>query len=49
MRFLFRYPRHATTYLLAHSPRNFKAAVDGLLAGMKGGNRHAKVPRLNRE
>jgi N-acetylglucosaminyl-diphospho-decaprenol L-rhamnosyltransferase len=26
----------ATTYLFAHSPRNFKAAVDGLLAGMKG-------------
>jgi N-acetylglucosaminyl-diphospho-decaprenol L-rhamnosyltransferase len=26
----------ATTYLFALSPKNFKAAVDGLLAGMKG-------------
>jgi N-acetylglucosaminyl-diphospho-decaprenol L-rhamnosyltransferase len=27
---------YATTYLFARSPKNFKAAMDGLLAGMKG-------------
>jgi len=27
---------YATAYLFALSPRNFKAAVEGLVAGMKG-------------